>query len=146
MLMRLSYARVWMCMLAAFMAGCGGGDGLDRQAVSGSVTLDGTPLKEGQIQFFPAANAKDAIATGARITAGSFSIDKEVGPIPGSYSVQITASGGEQAPPEGSDGMPGTGPKHDKELLPAKYNAQTTLKADVKAGEANKFDFPLTSK
>jgi hypothetical protein len=41
--------------------------------------------------------------------------------------------------------MPGTGPKHDKELLPAKYNAKTTLKAEVKAGEANKFDFPLTS-
>lgn len=145
--MRIRFSCVsFMTCLAVTVAGCGSGDGLDRQPVSGSVTFDGTPLKEGQIQFFPAANAKDAIATGARITGGSYSIPRDVGPIPGSYSVQITASGGEQAPPEGSDGMPGTGPKHDKELLPAKYNAKTTLTAEVKAGGANTFDFPLTSK
>lgn len=144
MRMRYRYVCVMACLLA-LSSGCGKGDGLDRQAISGSVTLDGTPLKEGQIQFFPAANTKDAIASGAKITGGSYSISREEGLIPGSYSVQVTASGGEQAPPEGSDGMPGTGPKHDKELLPAKYNAKTTLKAEVKAGEANKFDFPLTS-
>ena len=145
MRMRPRYVCVMTSLLLA-AAGCGGSDGLDRQAVTGTVSLDGAPLKEGQIQFFPAANTKEAIATGARITGGTFSIPRADGPIPGTYTVQITASGGEQAPPEGSDGMPGTGPKHDKELIPAKYNAQTTLKADVKSGEANKFDFPLTSK
>ncbi|MBI1321728.1 hypothetical protein GC170_00870 [bacterium] len=145
MRLRLSSVHSMACLIVV-IAGCGGGDGLDRQPVSGTVTFDGAPLKEGQIQFFPAANAKDAIATGATITGGSYSIPRDIGPIPGTYSVQITASGGEQAPPEGSDGMPGTGPKHDKELLPAKYNAKTTLTAEVKAGATNTIDFPLTSK
>ncbi len=54
----------------------GGGDGLDRQPVSGSVSLDGAPLKEGQIQFFPASNSAEAIATGGAITAGKYSIPK----------------------------------------------------------------------
>ncbi len=126
--------------------GCGGGDGLDRQPVSGSVSLDGAPLKEGQIQFFPASNSAEAIATGGTITDGKYSIPKAEGPIPGTYTVQITASGGEQAKPEGNDGMPGTGPKHDKELIPARYNAQSMLKAEVKSGADNTFDFPLVSK
>jgi len=135
-----------LLLFTTFHFGCGGGDGLDRQSVSGAVSLDGAPLKEGQIQFFPAANAAEAIATGGKITDGKFSIPQADGPIPGTYTVQITASGGEQAKPEGNDGMPGTGPKHDKELIPAKYNVQSTLKAEVKSGADNTFDFPLVSK
>ncbi|MEJ7637794.1 MAG: hypothetical protein WKF75_07350 [Singulisphaera sp.] len=36
------------------LLGCGtGSDGLDRQAVTGSVTLDGAPLETGMIRFLP---------------------------------------------------------------------------------------------
>jgi hypothetical protein len=134
-------------LLAAIaLAGCSGGDGLDRQSVTGQVVFDGQPLKDGEILFFPTSNGKDAIATGAHITNGNYSISKQEGPIPGNYKVQITAAGGAQAPPANSDAMPGTGPIHAKELIPAKYNVQSTLTADVKTGEANKFDFTLSSK
>ncbi|MFM7316796.1 MAG: hypothetical protein ACKO85_02685 [Isosphaeraceae bacterium] len=134
--------------LAFFMAlaGCGGGDGLDRQPVTGQVVLDGQPLKDAEILFFPTSNGKDAIATGAHISNGAYTISRENGPIPGNYKVQITAAGGAQAPPANADAMPGTGPIHAKELIPARYNVQTTLTADVKAGETNKFDFTLSTK
>src|SRR4051794_10320669 len=35
------------------LGGCGGTDGLPRQAVSGTVTVDGKPLKAGLITFMP---------------------------------------------------------------------------------------------
>lgn len=135
-----------MAILSAAVSGCSKGDGLDRQAVSGQVTFDGHPLKEGEILFFPSQNAKDAIATGGHIANGAYAVSQENGPIPGNYKVQITAAGGAQAPPANADAMPGTGPIHAKELIPAKYNTETTLSADVKSGAKNTFDFTLTSK
>jgi len=142
----IQFRKLSLVMILAF-AGCGGGDGLDRQPITGQVVFDGQPLKEGEILFFPtSATGKDAVATGAHISGGSYSITRENGPIPGNYKVQITAAGGAQAPPANADAMPGTGPIHAKELIPAKYNVQSTLTADVKSGETNKFDFTLSSK
>jgi hypothetical protein len=142
----IQFRKLSLVLLLA-LSGCGGGDGLDRQTVTGQVVFDGQPLKEGEILFFPtSATGKDAVATGAHISGGSYTISREDGPIPGNYKVQITAAGGAQAPPASADAMPGTGPIHARELIPAKYNVQSTLTADVKAGETNKFDFTLSSK
>lgn len=142
----IQFRKLSLVMILA-VAGCGGGDGLDRQPITGQVVFDGQPLKDAEILFFPtSATGKDAVATGAQITNGAYAISRENGPIPGNYKVQITAAGGAQAPPANADAMPGTGPIHAKELIPAKYNVQSTLTADVKSGETNKFDFTLSSK
>ena len=42
--------------------------------------------------------------------------------------------------------MPGGAGTPNKELIPAKYNAESTLTAEVKAGGPNDFPFDLKSK
>src|SRR5689334_14633291 len=59
--------------------GCDGpGDGLPRQAVSGSVTLKGQPLPQGTIQFLPATD-KQPTAGAVEIKDGKYSLPKEQG-------------------------------------------------------------------
>jgi hypothetical protein len=139
----------WSALRAALavpllaLAGCGGADddGLDRQAVSGTVTMAGQPLEKGTIQFLPdGGDASKAIGGGAPITAGSYAISAEEGLPPGNYIVSISAPAG------GADqgGDPGSGAKLPKETIPSKYNTATTLKAQVKSGETNAINFELT--
>jgi hypothetical protein len=135
-------------MLAA-LVGCGGGDALPREAISGTVSLDGQPLKEGVIQFMPAVTAAGGgTVAGGSILDGKFDVPRDQGPTPGPYSVTIL-SGGAGAEPLPPGTMPGEGPtkKPAREKIPAKYNAQTTLTAEVKKGGPNNaFKFDLTTK
>jgi hypothetical protein len=127
------------------LAGCGGEtDQLPREAISGSVTFDGQPLKNGYIQFLPDAASDDATFAGGPIREGKFDIPREQGPTPGRYSVTVIS--GEAAPSEASAAeLPGAG-FSKKEKIPAKYNSRTTLTAEVKKGGPNQFEFPLKTK
>ncbi len=137
---------VLVLLIGFLSSGCSEGDELPREAVSGTVTLDGTPLEKGSIQFSPVAgNPGASIEGGGLITAGKFSIPKNPGLVPGNYQVAIYAGGskggakGEKRPETG-------GPAPSKEAIPAKYNARTELKEEVKKGGPNDFKFELTSK
>lgn len=123
---------VSVCALAAFGPGCGGsGDTLPRQAVTGMVTYDGQPLKEGRINFTPSdPNAKDPVFGGAPIKDGKYTIDKEVGLVPGKYNVAISGSSSEIDKGD----SPGSAKGLPKELLPDKYNTKSTLTAEIKSG------------
>lgn len=109
------------------------------------MTLDKTPLRSGSISFDPADPGKpNAVSVGATISDGSYSIAQAEGLTPGTYRVSINSSGGGSAvsPTE----APGAPPKiRPKDLVPEKYNAKSTLKAEVKEGESAQFDFELTS-
>lgn len=135
----------WFAMIVAVAPGCGAGDNLPREAVSGTVEFDGKPLAKGDIQFFPSGPAENAIATGGQITNGSYSIPKADGLVPGAYKVMISSAGA--APTKGKaeevGDMPGLGPLNAEELIPSKYNAQSELTATVTAGGPNTFDFKL---
>jgi hypothetical protein len=128
-------------VLGTAAAGCGGGDGLPRQAVSGSVTLDGKPLAGGSIQFQPGPGSSAAVSGGAVIADGRFAIAREQGLVPGSYKVMIFSHGGAEAAPEAPG--PQTGPPPER--IPARYNASTTLTADVAQDKPNEFQFELKS-
>jgi hypothetical protein len=142
----------WLMLGAAF-AGCAdGGDDLPRQAVSGSITLDGQPLADGRIQFEPASPEAKVVAGGA-ITDGQFSIPRIEGPTPGDYKVMITS--GARKPTV--EGLPGTEPPVVKsrkgapkisppaiELVSKEYNSNTKLTAKVEVGKPNTFEFVLT--
>jgi hypothetical protein len=132
-------------MAAAFLAGCGE-DELPREAVSGTVTLDGQPLKSGMIQFQP-TSAGEATAGGAAIVDGKYSVPKAQGLVPGKYQVMIT---GVTGPPEApKEQLPGDAPRPvlpAKELIPDRYNAKTELTAQVNTGGPNTFPFELSSK
>lgn len=127
------------CVLLG-LAGCGGAsDSLPRQPVEGTITYDGQPLKDGNIQFSPAdPNMKDPVRGGAPIMDGKYSIPQDVGLVPGKYNVVISAASAEAS----SDDAPGAVKALPKELLPAKYNTKSTLTADIKDGN-NVIDFPL---
>jgi hypothetical protein len=104
------------------------------------VTLDGVPLKSGQIRFVPVDGQSST--AGAAITDGKYQAKVPVG----EKSVEITSE--KEGPArkmygEAPAGSPPTGA--GRELIPAKYNARTELKIDVKAGD-EQHDFDLTSK
>jgi hypothetical protein len=139
------WALVASLLALAGAPGCGSGDNLDRQAVSGTVTLDGQPLSTGTIRFDP-TSAEAGTQVSAPIQGGKYSLSRRDGPVPGKYTVQITSiESSKFEPPAGK--MPGevVMPK-TKENVPAKYNLKSELTATVKSGQSEPIDFPLTSK
>jgi hypothetical protein len=106
--------------------------------VSGTVTVDGLPVKSGSIVFFPtdgkAATSGSAIVDGhylATVAPGMSRVEIRVPKVigqkkaydtPDSPMAEITA-----------------------ELLPAKYNDASELTLDVKLGE-NRQDYELSTK
>lgn len=128
-----------LCIVILTACGCGQSDPLRRQAVSGKITLGGKPLKTGTVEFTPVGNG---ILSGASVRDGQFSIAKDKGLPPGDYVVRISASNAEQQPVE----APGESNKISAELVPAKYNSQSTLQFHVDAEKQNVFDIDLDSK
>ncbi len=131
-------------LIVAALPGCQGGDELARQSVSGQVKLDGKPLPSGSIQFLPGEAGGASVTGGTVIENGAYAIDGEMGLTPGKYKVSISSAQAGGAGPSSEAPGPATAPA--KELVPAKYNVQSDLTADVKSGAANTFDFDLTSK
>ncbi|WP_238388836.1 carboxypeptidase-like regulatory domain-containing protein [Roseimaritima ulvae] len=107
--------------------------------MSGTVTVDGSPI-EGAVVTFQPTGGRPSVGTtdasGQYTLRYSASID---GALIGAHKVVITTeratSGGEGSEPlvEGR-----------KEILPAKYNEATELTAQVEAG-SNTIDFDLQS-
>ena len=64
--------RLLVLPLVVLLLGCGERDRLNRQAVCGSVTLDGKPLARGAIPFQP--EEKTGTSTGAVIEDGRYAI------------------------------------------------------------------------
>ena len=127
----------WPMAMVIFVIGCGG-DG--RSKVTGSVQYQGQPVKAGVISFIE--EGAMAAAGGSAINDGKYEIPGEVGLKPGKYSVSISAPDN-KSKAAAAEAMPGMSGPPPKETLPAKYNAKTELKAEVKAGGKNVFDFDL---
>jgi hypothetical protein len=124
--------------IAAFLSGCGTAAGPSKGHVTGTVTLDGQALEKGTILFSSADHtAPNAAAT---IQHGVYSAEVYAGKM----EVQISALQvvGQRKLYDTADS-----PSRDitEERLPARYNSQSTLTADIKSGE-QKLDFPLQSK
>ncbi len=131
-----------MVLFLAALCGCGSSDGLNRQAVSGTVTLDGQPISIGAILFEP-TSPESGTAVGATIRQGGFAIARHEGPVPGSYRVRIYSSSGIQATP--AKGQSDRAPRPMVERLPARYNTQTELRATVVRRHVKPFRFDLNS-
>ncbi|HWG42313.1 MAG TPA: hypothetical protein VN688_05955 [Gemmataceae bacterium] len=128
----------WLCVLVLLAAGCSPKSG--RVALKGTITYQGAAIKEGSIQFEP-TDAAQSYSAGAIVKDGDYSIPADKGLLPGKYSVKISA-------PEarGADSAPDNSPgafNLAKERLPAKYNIQTTLTAEITAANPNQVDFKL---
>jgi hypothetical protein len=143
-----------LAVTALVPLGCGGADDdLPREPISGTVTFDGKPLKNGLIHFVPTTQ-KEAIASGGIITDGQFKVIEKEGPVPGKYSVMIFARDENPQPQPGPDPavneMPGEikapRPKSNVGLIPLRYNLNTELSAEVKPDGPNAFAFVLEKK
>jgi hypothetical protein len=125
-----------LAVLSVSLAGCGG----SAASATGTVTYDGTPIDDGTINFVP-EKSDGRKPVGEKITNGKYEIPSGRGLAAGKYKVEITwtkAAGprkGEKVDPDVTSGS--------NQALPDKYNKQTTLTADVKAG-SNEINFPLT--
>ena len=79
----------WLLLVVCLVSGCGSGETLG-VGVTGKVTLDGDPLKEGMISFIPDGSNESPTA-GASIEDGQFSIPRLGGPLPGKFRVEISS-------------------------------------------------------
>jgi hypothetical protein len=130
---RLRFARcVALLLLAIAPLGCGG-SGPETYPVSGTVTFDGQPVPDGDILFVPADGK--GLPDPGKIENGEFSFDAKPGP----KRVEIEASR-QTGPVDTSMGMAPRQP-----YIPACYNTETTLTAEVTPDGPNEFDFPLKS-
>ncbi len=130
-----------ICLLMLAILGCGSEPALE--SASGRVTLDDKPLGDGTIEFMPEGGK--GLAVGALIQEGMYRLPNPPGLAPGRYRVSISARGGSAVragtQPDLDLGRPGV-----KDPIPARYNEQTTLHADVTAQGSNDFPFDLSSK
>lgn len=76
----------WLLTGLVLTFGCGRGDG--RQAVSGTIELDGQSLDRGAINFRPLTGTHGP-SSGGSIDQGRFSFPARAGPLPGTYEVTI---------------------------------------------------------
>lgn len=141
---------VWVVSLA--VCGCGSGD--DRPElgqVTGTITMDGKPLA-GTVVVFSPDNGRPA--RGKTDAEGKYEltyIGQTRGAKIGHHRVEIAPNeeGEDESEIEAatageSTTTPTTPVKPRKNSVPARYNVNSVLEADVKAGE-NQFDFKLES-
>lgn len=126
------------CVAIAGLVGCGNGS---LGSVSGTIHLDGQPLEGAVVSFYPVVSEADA-ATMERGRASHGRTDEngkytliysrdENGAEIGKHKVFITTM------EEGGGGDYGGG---KKEMVPKKYNVDTTLEVEVSGG-SNTIDF-----
>ncbi len=122
-------------LTSAFLAGCGGPP---KAEVTGTVTLDGVPVENGIIQFYPAGGAGQSVGGG--IEKGKYKVEASVGEM----TVTINAS-----KVVGKHKMFDTkeSPEVDtlQELVPDEYNKTSTLKVTFKEGVNENVNFELKS-
>ena len=125
-------------LLSTLLAGCGGAPTPSNVGrVSGHVTLEGQPLPSALVTFSPVEQGATS-SLGRTDEDGNYTLvyaQGVDGAHIGQHRVSITTF--DEGDPDGDPPRPAVAEK-----VPAKYNYQTELTADVKAGE-NSIDFPL---
>jgi hypothetical protein len=124
-------ARAAILLIGALaLAGCQSDPFTD---ATGSVTLDGAPLAEGEIIFVSPDNSTTPSA--GEVKDGQFKCRV----TPGAKKVQINAT--RDTGRKEADGW-----AIRESIVPEKYNTKTELTADVKPKGPNEFKFELKSK
>ena len=132
------------------MIGCGSGDPLNRQAVSGRVNVDGVPLPHGLIRFLPQGTTSGPGAM-TEINDGQFCFSKDSGPIPGTHRVEVEATQFQgfaidnEAAYTAAVMQTGQSPLGSNPI-PAAYNINSTLTAFVQDSNDQTIPFDLRSK
>ena len=129
------FTTLFALLAATMIVGCRP-SGLDTQPVSGKVTFDGQPIPEGRIQF--RGTGSDQRAFSAEIKDGQYQMEAMAGKV----RVEVTAS--RPVPGKFDESNPGEKVPVGEMYIPARYNSQSELTADVTSG-TNELNFDLTS-
>jgi hypothetical protein len=123
------------------LGGCGSGiDEPPLVPVTGTVNVDGTGAEGLEIEFLPQTTG--GVSTAKTGPGGKYELiykDGSKGAVIGTHTVKIVRPNPGGGPAGGETGAVVENP------LPAKYNDQTTLTADVKEGN-NDIPFELSTK
>ena len=136
----MRYLVLFVAIVAGIsLTGCGDKDPFNRQAVPGTVTMDGKPIPLGNIEFVP--TEKQSTPLTLEIKDGKFSTSKKNGLSPGKYIVRIQGFDG---PMPLSGDVPGEtkGPL-PKSIVPDKYGPRSTETTVIQDGDANELSFVL---
>jgi hypothetical protein len=117
-------------LLLVLLLGCGGG-GPQVAPVTGTVTLDGRPLPNAEVMFVPEGGGR--ASTARTVDGGQYELlfkRGQNGALVGPHTVRIWVS-------------------HEVVRNPPKiaprYDSESELRREVKAGEDNVFDFDVTT-
>lgn len=144
-----STRKIGWCVLSVLLIpaahGCGGSsDGVSRAAVKGSARLDGKPIQQGTISFFPTRETKGPVV-GALISEGQYELPRSKGPVIGWNQVQISWRRKTGRKIEaGSPAPPGHMVDEITEAVPAQFNSESTLEREIQ-DKKNVLDFNLIS-
>ncbi|MEX0866658.1 MAG: carboxypeptidase-like regulatory domain-containing protein [Pirellulales bacterium] len=141
---KLSPRRLPAWQLTAFgillVAGCGDNP-LGRQAVQGTVRLDGAALHQGNIEFVP--QAPQGVSSGTAIRDGRYAIEATKGLPPGEYQVRIFSSTKSEAPRTPEEAALPADHRPGRERIDPRFNTTTTLSVEVRPDTDNVFDFDV---
>lgn len=134
--------RQCVCLVSAALVavpGCSESTQLETAPVTGTVTLDGSPLSKGIVTFQPEYGRG---ATGHIQADGSYSLSTyrpSDGALVGKHKIGVIST--ESDPAKGPEGR-------SRSLVPARYATPggSGLTADVRAGQVNAIDLKLTRK
>jgi hypothetical protein len=139
----IRHAAGWTAVAAMMVSvmGCSKSpDPWNRAAAQGNVTLDGAPLKEGTITFFPSGATKGP-AAGGEIRDGRYEIPADGGPVVGTNRIEIRSVQKTGRIVKSPMAVESSGPPIDmveelKEVVPPEYNRNSKLEFTIlEAGE-----------
>tara|TARA_R110002095_G_scaffold111981_1_gene97845 strand:+ start:45631 stop:46227 length:597 start_codon:yes stop_codon:yes gene_type:complete len=146
--LKLFLLTITVSFLTVYLSGCSQptSDGPERAAVSGQVKFKGSPVEVGTITFAP-VSPNVGPSTGAKISAGAYSIPQDSGPVIGTNRVEITAYQKTGNKIEaGTPNPPGTMVDEVKSIIPKEYNQKSSLTAQIESGDNKNTDFDLGDK
>ena len=135
-----TYSRAVVAIILCCVAsGCGS----QAIVVEGKITFDGQPVDTGSISFEPADG--NGPEFGGAIADGAYRVVGPPGAASGSKIIRIRASRktGRQLP--AGPPFPPSMMIDEIEPVPKRYNDDSKLTAELKAGGSNHIDFPLDS-
>lgn len=107
--------------------------------ITGTVTFDGTPVQQGQIDFAPVSGS-DGISAGGKIVDGKYAVRL----LPGNMAVSISSSQKIKKENPTQEEIERGIDTVVQEIIPEKYNRRSQLKQEVTEGQ-KVYDFDLTS-
>jgi hypothetical protein len=137
---RALWPRVLIGLFTPILVGCSD-PYAGRREVTGTVTLEGEPLKTGIILFTPLDGQDTQGST--PLANGEYRITRVQGLKPGKYLVRITAGDG-KTPTNSEIGQPGGNANIVSwDLIPDDFGYNSKQQVEVKADAENRFDFPI---